>query len=195
MKYHEGKIYKILNSETDDVYVGATCQRLAKRMMNHRTKVKEGKETTLYNKMREIGIEHFYIELIKNYPCENSEQLNKREGEWMREIATLNEKVAGRTKKEYKQEYKDKIREQDKDYYETRKETICQKHRQKYNEITSVKITCDVCGTVHNKKNKPLHLRSKKHQEALKNLNNINNVSLQNNDLREDGKAEARQEV
>ena len=50
----------------------------------------------------------------------------------MREIATLNEKVAGRTKKEYKQDYKDKIREQDKDYYETRKETICQKHRQKY---------------------------------------------------------------
>lgn len=45
------------------------------------------------------------------------------------------------------------------------------------------------------RKNKPLHLRSKKHQEALKNLNNINNVSLQNNDLREDGKAEARQEV
>ena len=74
MKYHEGKIYKILNSDTDDVYVGATCQRLAKRMMNHRTKVKEGKETTLYNKMREIGIEHFYIELIENYPCENSEQ-------------------------------------------------------------------------------------------------------------------------
>ena len=50
--------------------------------------------------MREIGIEHFYIELIENYIFENSEQLNKREGEWMREIATLNEKVAGITNKE-----------------------------------------------------------------------------------------------
>ena len=177
MKYQDGKIYKILNSETSDIYVGATCQRLAKRMMNHRTRVKEGKETLLYNKMRDIGIEHFYIELIENYPCENSEQLNKREGDWMRKIATLNEKVAGRTKKEYKTDCKEKIKEQGKEYYEQKQDEICAKHRQRYNEITSVKMTCEVCGTIHNKKNKPLHLRSKKHQEALNNLTNINNVS------------------
>ena len=47
MKYQDGRIYKILNCKTTDIYVGATCQRLAKRMMNHRTKVKEGKETAL----------------------------------------------------------------------------------------------------------------------------------------------------
>ena len=168
MKYQDGKIYKILNCKTTDIYVGATCQRLAKRMMNHRTKVKEGKDTALYNKMREIGIEHFYIELIENYPCENSEQLNKREGEWMREIATLNEKVAGRTNKEYKKDNKEKIREQEKEYYETRSETICAKQRQRYNEITSVKMTCDICGSIHNKKNKPLHLRSKKTSRSIK---------------------------
>ena len=107
MKYQNGKIYKILNSETSDIYVGSTCQRLAKRMMNHRTRVKEGKDTLLYLEMREIGIEHFYIELVENFPCENLEQLNKREGEWMREIATLNEKVAGRTKNEYAEEHRE----------------------------------------------------------------------------------------
>ena len=187
MKYQDGKIYKILNSRTNDVYVGATCQRLAKRMMNHRTRVKEGKETLLYNKMREIGVEHFYIELIENYPCENSEQLNKREGDWMREIATLNEKVAGRTKKEYKTDCKEKIKEQGKEYYEQRQDAICAKHRQRYNEITSEKMTCEVCGTIHNKKNQPLHSRSKKHQETLNNLNNINNVSSENNNIRANG--------
>ena len=162
MKYQDGKIYKILNSETSDIYVGSTCQRLAKRMMNHRTRVNEGKDTLLYRKMREIGIEHFYIELVENFPCESLEQLNKREGEWTREIATLNEKVAGRTKKEYKQDCKEKISEQGKEYYETRSEKICAKYRQRYNEITSAKMTCDVCGSIHNKKNKPLHLRTKK---------------------------------
>ena len=187
MKYQDGKIYKILNSRTNDVYVGATCQRLAKRMMNHRTRVKEGKETLLYNKMRDIGIEYFYIELIENYPCENSEQLNKREGDWMREIATLNEKVAGRTKKEYKTDCKEKIKEQGKEYYEQRQGEICAKHRQRYNEITSVKMTCEVCKTIHNKKNKPLHSRSKKHQEALNNLNNINNVSSESNNIQANG--------
>ena len=195
MKCQDGNTYKILNSETNDVYVGATCQRLVKRMMNHRTKVKEGKETALYNEMREIGIEHFYIELVESYPCENSEQLNKREGEWMREIATLNEQVAGRTKKEYKQDFKEKTREKDKQYYEKRQEHICAKRKQRYNEITSVKMTCDVCGTDHNKKNKPLHLRSKKHQEALNNLNNSSNVQQQSDIIPTDGEETEGEEV
>ena len=43
MKYQDGKIYQILNSETDDVYVGSTCQKLSKRMTNHRTKLKSGR--------------------------------------------------------------------------------------------------------------------------------------------------------
>ena len=59
--------------------------------------------------------------------------------------------------------------EKSREYYNEKSETICAKNRRRYNEITSVKMTCNVCGTVHNKKNKPLHLRSKKHQEALNN--------------------------
>ena len=69
MNYQDGKIYKILNSETSDIYVGSTCQRLAKRMMNHRTRVKEGKDTLLYRKMGEIGIEHFTLNLLKTSPA------------------------------------------------------------------------------------------------------------------------------
>ena len=90
MKYQNGKIYKLLNSETDDVYVGSTAQKLSKRMTNHRTKLKSGRILKLYEKMREIGEDKFYIELIEEYPCQNSEQLLKREGEWMRQIGTTN---------------------------------------------------------------------------------------------------------
>ena len=113
----------------------------------------------------------------------------------MREIATLNEKVAGRTKKEYKQDCKEKISEQGKEYHETRSEKICTKHRQRYNEITSAKMTCDVCGSIHNKKNKPLHLRTKKHKETLNNLNNINNVSSKSNNARTNGEEIEREEI
>ena len=35
----------------------------------------------------------------ENYPCENEEQLNKREGEIIREIGTVNKQIAGRTHK------------------------------------------------------------------------------------------------
>ena len=74
MKYQEGQSYQILNSETVDVYVGSTCQRLFKRMANHKTQLKSGKVLHLYEKMRETGDGKFYIELIEDYPCENSEQ-------------------------------------------------------------------------------------------------------------------------
>jgi hypothetical protein len=55
---------------------------------------------------------------MKNFPCENKEQLNKREGEIIREIGTLNKKIAGRTQKEYIEDNKDKIKEYKKEYQE-----------------------------------------------------------------------------
>ena len=104
MNYRDCKIYKVLNNIADDVYVGDTCQRLAKRMMNHRTRMKDGKETARYNQMRELGSENFYIELIEEHPCVNYEQSLKRAGEWIRQIANF--KIAGRTKEEYRDQRK-----------------------------------------------------------------------------------------
>ena len=134
MKYQDGKIYKILNSETDDVYFGSTTQKLSKRMTNHRTQAKSGKTHLLYQKMREIGDDKFYIELVEYFPCENLEQLNKREGEWIRASATLNEKVAGRTKQEYDNETRDIKNKKAQDHYQENKERILQKQRESYIE-------------------------------------------------------------
>ena len=75
------------------------------------------------------GIENFYIELIEEYPCENSNQLERREGEITRELkASLNQKISGRTVAEYKVEEADKIKNakaiRDKRYAENNKEQI-----------------------------------------------------------------------
>jgi hypothetical protein len=52
----------------------------------------------LYDKMREVDcIDNWYIELHSYYPCNNKEELIKREGEVMREIATLNSIVGEKT--------------------------------------------------------------------------------------------------
>ena len=134
MKYQDGKIYKILNSENDDVYIGSTCQKLSKRMTNHRTRAQSNVNNLLYQKMREIGINKFYIELIENYPCENLEQLNKREGEYIRDIGTLNEKVAGRTKQEYVDGHRDIKNQKAKEYYQDNREEILQRQRHHYKE-------------------------------------------------------------
>jgi hypothetical protein len=48
-----------------------------------------------------------YIELLEEYPCENVQQLHKKEGEHIRACKAdiVNHHVAGRTDQEYKQEY------------------------------------------------------------------------------------------
>ena len=84
--------------------------------------------------MREIGEEKFYIELIEEYPCENSEQLLKREGEWMRRIGTLNENIAGRTKQDYNDENRHIRNQKSKEHYHENKEQILQRQRERYKE-------------------------------------------------------------
>ncbi len=78
--------------------------------------------------MRELGIDNFYIELYENFSCENIEQLLQREGEIIRLIGNLNKRIAGRTHKEYKKEYrennKDKINEYKKEYRRNNKDKI-----------------------------------------------------------------------
>ena len=110
--YKNGKIYCIRNTVDDDIYVGSTCQPLSKRIAKHRQSMNElNRNTKLYVKMRELGADNFYIELVEDCPCDSLEQLRKREGHFIRQMATLNKLVAGRTKQET-----------DKNYYESNKE-------------------------------------------------------------------------
>ena len=116
--YKNGKIYCIRNNIDDDIYVGSTTQRLSKRMAKHRedAKHKDKMHRNLYVKMLEHGLEHFYIELIEDCPCETLEQLLKSEGHYIRKMGTLNHKIAGRTGKEYHEINKDKIQIYQKEY-------------------------------------------------------------------------------
>ena len=128
--YKNGKIYCIRNHINDKIYVGSTCQSLSKRMAYHRDDcMKSNRNTLIYNMMRDLGRDNFYIELIEEYPCENSNQLTRREGELMRELkASLNQVIAGRTRGEYKIDNHDKIKKtkaiSDKKYAEKNKERI-----------------------------------------------------------------------
>ena len=110
MDYKNGKIYQILNKVNNDVYVGSTIQPLGKIMYEHRSKCNRllcnGK---LYQLMREIGRDMFYIELIETYPCNNKEELKAREGYYIRERATLNMTIAGRSDKQYYEDDKEQI--------------------------------------------------------------------------------------
>ena len=87
-KYQNGKIYKIVNSENENIYIGSTVQKLSHRMGNHREAArKDLKNSKFYCHMRDIGIEKFKIILIKSVACSNNDELEKAEFE---EIGKVN---------------------------------------------------------------------------------------------------------
>eukprot|EP00438_Fugacium_kawagutii_P012996 Skav204139 [mRNA] locus=scaffold4340:88754:89293:- [translate_table: standard] len=107
------------------------------------------KHLKLYQKMFEIGEEYFYIELIKETPCENKEQLGAIEGEYIRQYGTLNTRIEGRTKSQYildtkekktkydkkrREEKHEEIKEEKKAYYDQNKDEINERRKHKYQE-------------------------------------------------------------
>ena len=106
-KYENGKIYKIWNELTDDIYVGSTCNLLCKRMARHRSNSLDDKlkQRKLYKLMNEVGVDIFHIELIELFPCTCMDELRKREGYYIRKFGNLNLKIEGRTSHEYNEEY------------------------------------------------------------------------------------------
>jgi hypothetical protein len=111
--YSKGKIYTIrCRSNPNYIYVGSTIQSLAVRLGGHKNLGKTNRKCLIYSTINNDWTD-WYIELYENYPCENREQLCKREGEVIREIATLNINVAGRTFQEYKIENADWLKQYD----------------------------------------------------------------------------------
>ena len=184
MDYSKAKIYKILNDIDDYVYIGATCQSLSMRMAGHRRSCNATKKKhyKLYQKMTGIGKEHFYIELIKETPCENAEQLRAIEGEYIRQYGELNTRIEGRTKKQYRQDTKEKkseydrirraekgdeLKQQKREHYHNNKEEQRRKLKASYEKVRENKETCPVCGSVYIPWGRNKHLTTKTHQEAL----------------------------
>jgi len=67
------KLYKITNSVNDQIYVGSTrLNPLRKRMDCHRAEARKNNSKKLSQFMREIGIEKFNIELIREIYVPNS---------------------------------------------------------------------------------------------------------------------------
>jgi hypothetical protein len=118
--FNKAKIYKITNDYNDDVYVGSTCDTLGKRFSKHKSDAKNEKykHRKLFMLMNEIGFERFRIQLIIDYPCEDIYQLTQKEGEYIRLLGTLNKNIAGRTYKEWYNQYlqKPEVKEQMKQY-------------------------------------------------------------------------------
>lgn len=77
--YRNGKIYKLVNTANDILYVGSTAQSyLCSRMTAHRRDAAR-LTSPIYSAMSEIGADKFKIVLIKLFPCNNRRELEAEE--------------------------------------------------------------------------------------------------------------------
>jgi hypothetical protein len=117
--YSKSKIYTIRCRTNESlIYVGSTTEKyLSTRLAKHRgdSKLEKCMNYKLYVEVNNDW-SNWYIELHENYPCNSKEELCKREGEIIRQIGTLNSKIAGRDKRQYYFENIDKIKEYQKQY-------------------------------------------------------------------------------
>lgn len=170
--YSKAKIYCIRSPNTDLIYIGSTCQQLSTRMTGHRADFK--KETVISSKIIfEFG--DAYIELLENYPCNNREELCKREGELIRTNNNCcNKQVAGRTIKEWYEENKKETLEKQKAYKEANIEAYKERQKEWY-ESNKERVKCE-CGADIIKHNMAGHIKTQKHQNYLKTLTEQNNL-------------------
>ena len=164
--YSKGKIYKIECKITNEVYYGSTVQSLSERIRHHKCV----RDCTSINI---IDRGNYTINVIEEFPCDSKQELEAREGYYIRNNVCVNERIPGRTKEEYredniewyKQYYKqyrekniDKIKEYDKKRHEQRKDKI--------KAHNSTKVKCE-CGCEVTRGVLTRHKKSKKHADLL----------------------------
>ena len=119
--YIKGKIYKVLHTLDDEAYIGSTTQPLSNRMTDHRKSYFYSKHMTdrhkLYKHMKDICKDKSYIELIEDFPCETKWQLFAEEGTHIREIETLNDKIAGKSGRPHKEDHEEHYKSYAKEYH------------------------------------------------------------------------------
>ncbi len=165
-RYQNGKIYKLVNNVDDNIYIGSTCKALHQRLYTHKQDAKRCPNQYNYRHLNNIGWENINIILIEKYPCNDKDELLKRERYWVDELKPqLNKQLPTRTMQEYNKYYhemnKEKLNQRKQNAYHENKE----EHAQKHKVWGSQTWFCDVCNKKGILNNKARHLKSKTHIE------------------------------
>ena len=177
--YQNGKIYKIISFDNPDIcYIGSTVQTLCKRfgghVANYKQYLKADKTKKYTTSCKMVCYPDARIYLIEQYPCDNKSELERREGQIIKEYMKdddlenpVNCFIAGRTKKEYYIDNQNEIKERTKHYhinnYDKVKERVKQYHinnKETINEKRKIKVNCEYCDKCVRKQDIKRHHRT-----------------------------------
>ena len=148
--YQNGKVYMLTTQKNCKIYIGSTTKTLHKRFLSHKSKYRmwldkvEKDNVTAYEI---LAYDDCKIELIEECPCENLTELHIREAYHMKlnRDFTVNDRETGRTRKDFRADNKERLKEVNKewrdnnpeyikksnrDYYDENKEAIMEQHRE-----------------------------------------------------------------
>lgn len=77
--YRNGKIYKLVNSVDNQIYIGSTVMTLTKRKYHHKKTAVKHPDRKVYEHLNRIGWENVRIILIESVVAFNKDQLTQRE--------------------------------------------------------------------------------------------------------------------
>lgn len=111
MDYLNGKIYTIRSYQTDMFYIGSTTAPLTKRFSQHNCNYNKNKHSNIIEIFKHGDA---YIELLEEFPCKNKNELNKREGELIRQHKNncVNIQIPCRTPYEQQKEWAEKNKDE-----------------------------------------------------------------------------------
>lgn len=150
--YSNGKIYKIVSESKGLTYIGSTTKDLNIRLKQHKYKYNTFKKNNIsYVSVNDVlECDDVKIELIENYPCNCRKELEKKEGEYIKNTQCVNNNIAGQTpeewrlenienykeyQKEWRENNKDKSKAYQKEYYENNKDKCKEYYQNNKEEI------------------------------------------------------------
>jgi len=184
--YAKTIIYKLVHKDDlydENIYTGHTIDFICRKNVhkwdctNPNSKKYNQKN---YKYIRENGgWEEWLMIEIEKYPCKDGPEAIARERVIQAEMkAKLNTYIAGRTKKEYYQDNREKLSEQKKQNYHDNREKISERRKQLYQdnrekilEYNKEKVSCE-CGCILSKYHLSRHRNTDKHKKKMEALAN-----------------------
>ena len=182
----KGIVYKLFcrNSSITEFYIGSTIDFKA-RKYDHKKRCNNSKykqyNYKVYRYIRNNGgFDNWDFEILLQVEVENEKELRLNyEAKYQLDLKPeLNDRIEGRTKKEWYIDNKQKILQTRKEYYEDHKEELSEYQKEyrennkekirqtqkEYREDHKEKFDCE-CGGKYTKINKTIHIKTKKHKD------------------------------
>ena len=179
--YQLGKIYKLSSPSKNLVYYGSTAQKhISTRIAGHIAEYNRylnGKKNSNYvYSFKILECQDYKYELIEDYPCNNRQQLEKRESYYIKNNECVNKFIPTRTPTEYIEDNKEHVKKRRQKYYQLNQDTIKEKekkyrelNRDTINENARQKVKCE-CGCEIKRFSISYHKQSNKHIKLMNDL-------------------------